>query len=226
MLTVLDADYPAQLREIHEMPPILFCRGTVLPDDRGVSVVGSRSADAKALEFARQVVQGLVAAGLSVLSGLARGIDTAAHLATLEAGGRTVAFLGTGIQVSYAPESRDLQDRISREGLLVSQFWPEAPPQKHTFPMRNAVMSGYGRATVVVAAGETSGMRTQARFAVEHGRPVILHEAVARETAWGRALTGRPGVFVASDPDEVLAIVDDVARPLAETLDDLLTPLG
>ena len=87
-------------------------------------------------------------------------------------------------------------------------------------------MSGYGRATVVVAAGETSGMRTQARFAVEHGRPVILHEAVARETSWGRALTGRPGVFVASDPDEVLAIVDDVARPLAETIDDLLAPLG
>lgn len=225
VLTVLDADYPAQLREIHEMPPILFCRGAVLLNDRGVSIVGSRSAGADALAFARQVAQGLVAAGLSVLSGLARGIDTVAHLAALEAGGRTVAFLGTGIHGCYPPENRDLQERIGREGLLVSQFWPSAPPQKHTFPMRNAVMSGYGRATVVVAAGETSGTRTQARFAVEHGRPVILHELVARETSWGRALTSRPGVYVASDPEEALAIVRDVARPLEEAVDALLAPL-
>ncbi len=226
VVTVLDADYPAQLREIHEMPPILFYRGTLVPNDRGVSIVGSRSADAAALAFAEQVAQGLVARGLSVLSGLARGIDTAAHLAAFAGGGRTVAFLGTGIHRSYPAENAELQKRIGREGLLVSQFWPEAPPQKHTFPMRNAVMSGYGRATVVVAAGETSGTRTQARFAVEHGRPVILHTTVAHETSWGRSLTTRAGVYVAADPDEVLAIVDDVTRPLPETIDDLVAAFG
>ena len=211
------------------MPPILFCRGTVLPDDRGVSVVGSRSADAKALEFARRVVQGLVGVGLSVLSGLARGIDTAAHLAALRVSGRYGRVPRDGDPgLLRNRRTRDLQDRV--EYARASSFrssGPRRPPQKHTFPMRNAVHVGLRpRDEVVVAAGETSGMRTQARFAVEHGRPVILHEAVARETAWGRALTGRPGVFVASDLDEVLAIVDDVARPLAETLDDLLTPLG
>ena len=225
VLTVLDADYPAQLREVHEMPPILFCRGTLVPDDRGISIVGSRRAEAEALAFAREVAEGLVAEGLSVLSGLARGIDTAAHTAALARGGRTVAFLGTGIHGSYPPENRELQSRIAREGLLVSQFWPDAPAQKHTFPMRNAVMSGYGRATVVVAADETSGSRTQARFAVEHGRPVILHSSVARTTSWGKALVRRPGVYVASEPDEVLALARDVSRPLDETVDELLAGL-
>jgi DNA processing protein len=225
VLTVVDAAYPAQLREIHEMPPILFCRGNLVAAERGVSVVGSRSADENALSFAREVTRGLVARELAVLSGLARGVDTAAHTEALAAGGRTVAFLGTGILGSYPAENRALQERIARDGLLVSQFWPEAPPQKHTFPMRNAVMSGYGRATVVVTAGETSGTRTQARFAVEHGRPVILHASVARGTSWGRALTSRPGVYVASNPDDALAVVDDVTRPLSDTLDGLLAPL-
>jgi predicted Rossmann fold nucleotide-binding protein DprA/Smf involved in DNA uptake len=146
-----------------------------------------------------------------VIAGLAKGIDTAAHTAALEAGGRTVAVIGTGITKCYPAENRQLQDRIATEGLVLSQFWPDSPPTKHTFPMRNAVMSGYGRATIVVEAGERSGARIQARQTVAHGRPVILTDLVVKANKWSAALINRPGVHVASSPAEIMSIVEDIA---------------
>jgi DNA processing protein len=209
-LTFRDAQYPARLREVHQMPPVLFTRGQLLPDDCGVCVVGSRNASTEGLSFARATASALVAQGLTVVSGLAAGVDTAAHQAALESGGRTVAVIGTGIQRAYPAENAGLQERIAADGLVVSQFWPDAAPTKQSFPMRNAVMSAYGLATVVVEAGETSGARIQARLAVEHGRPVILTRAVAAATTWGQALVGRPGVHVADNPAQVIDIVHHV----------------
>lgn len=226
MLTFMDLDYPAQLREIQEMPPVLFVRGTLAPGERAVSVVGSRKAPADAVDFARKTAIALTESGMSVASGLAAGIDTAAHTAALAAQGRAVAVIGTGIRRSYPKDNWDLQERIARDGLLISQFWPEAPPQKHTFLMRNAVMSGYGRATIVVAAGETSGSRAQARMAVAHGRPVLLTDRVVSATEWGRRLVGRPGVHVITSVSEALATVDKVTRPLPDQLDMLLPTAG
>lgn len=214
--TFRDDDYPAQLREIHQLPPILFSRGTVVPDETAVSVVGSRRASAAGLTAARDVAEALVAEGITVVSGLADGIDTAAHVAALNMGGRTVGVLGTGINRVYPPANRDLQEQIADRGLLLSQFWPDAPPTRASFPMRNATMSGYGRATVVVEAGETSGARIQARVAVEHGRPVILTDSLVKTTRWARELTHRPGVHVACGADGVLGIV----RELVASLDD------
>jgi DNA processing protein len=206
-LTFLDAGYPARLRDVHQVPPVLFARGTVVDDDRGVSVVGSRDASAGGLTFAREVSARLAGADITVLSGLAAGIDTAAHTAALQMGGRTVAVIGTGIEKVHPAANRDLQDRIAREGLVISQFWPQAPPTKQSFPMRNATMSAYGYATIVVEAGEQSGARIQARVAVEHGRPVILADLVVRGTAWGQRMVGQPGVSVAATPDDALALV-------------------
>lgn len=109
-----------------------------------------------------------------------------------------------------------MQDRIAECGLLLSQFWPEAPPTKQTFPMRNTVMSGFGRATIVVEAGEHSGARIQARRAVAHARPVILTDTVVLANKWAQTLAGRPGVHVASGIAEVMSIVEKVtARPSA-----------
>lgn len=173
LMTILDQDYPAPLRDVHQAPPMLFAQGISVPDDRAVSVVGSRTATAPGLAFASRVARSLVSAGFTVASGLAAGIDTAAHAAALDAAGRTVAVIGTGIRRAYPAQNRELQSTIANRGLLLSQFWPDAPPQKQNFLMRNATMSGYGLATVVVEAGETSGARAQARIAVEHGRPVI-----------------------------------------------------
>ncbi len=118
----------------------------------------------------------------------------------------------------YPAANRNLQERIACEGLVLSQFWPDAPAIKKSFPLHNATMSGYGRATIVVEAGETSGARIQARVGVEHGRAVILNECVVRANAWARALQRRPGVYVVCGVDEVL----DVVVALRPDLDDVL----
>jgi DNA processing protein len=171
--------------------------------------VGSRSASEVGLRVASTIGSELVRRSVTVVSGLAAGIDTAVHEATLSAGGRTVAVIGTGIQQFYPRANQALQRRIGEHGLVLSQFWPEAPPAKHQFPMRNAVMSGYCAATVVVEAGEHSGARIQARLALQHGRQVILR-ADLLALPWAKSLTDRPGVHVVRGADELLGVVDAV----------------
>ena len=216
LLSILDDDYPARLRAIHQAPPVLFTRGTLIRDDAAVSVVGSRTASSRGLAIAAGVARELAARGVTVLGGLALGIDTAAHRAALAAGGRTVCVIGTGLDRAYPAGNQDLQEQIAARGLVLSQFWPGAPPQRHNFLMRNATMSGYGLATVVVEAGEQSGSRAQARIAVEHGRPVILTSLVVDRNEWARGLAGRPGVHVAGNLRAVLDVVDElIAEPAA-----------
>lgn len=210
LLTILDGEYPSRLRGIHQAPPVVFTRGQLVVDDRAVSVVGSRKASDQGLDIATRVARELVADGVTVMAGLALGIDTAAHTGALEAGGRTVAVIGTGITQTYPAANRALHAQIAERGLLLSQFWPDAPPQRHNFLMRNATMSGYGLATVVVEAGEQSGARAQARMAVEHGRPVILTELVVTRNTWAREMIGRPGVHLATSVQEVITAVRNV----------------
>ncbi|WP_242613367.1 DNA-processing protein DprA [Herbihabitans rhizosphaerae] len=224
-LTFMDADYPAQLRDVHEFPPVLFSRGRLRPNDAGVSVVGSRAASDAAVRDASEVARLIVDRGLTVISGLAAGIDAAAHEAALAHGGRTVAVIGTGIERYYPAANRDLQDRIAHNGLLLSQFWPNSPPTKLSFPLRNATMSAYGKATVIVEAGEKSGARIQARVAVAHGRPVILMKSVVLATEWGRALRDQPGVTIADSPDEAAAQIDKILLD-DELVARLLTSAG
>jgi DNA protecting protein DprA len=212
VLTVLDVGYPLALRAIHEMPPILFTAGTLRSDDVGVSIVGSRQASPKGRSMAGNIAKGLVERGLSVISGLADGIDTAAHEATLAAGGRPVGVIGTGINRVYpsTASSRGLHELVAGAGVLISQFLPDAPPSRTSFPMRNVTMSGLGKASIIIEAGETSGTRIQARAAVEHGRAVILTDVVVNATQWGQQLVGRPGVYVAASTSEVMSIVERI----------------
>lgn len=204
LLGVLDEAYPARIREIHQAPPFLFALGTLLADDPAIAVVGSRQVSPAGLEMAASIATLLAVEGITVLAGLAAGVDTAAHTAALAAGSRTVAIIGTGITRYYPASNQRLQDEIAHRGLVLSQFWPDGPPQRPNFLMRNAVMSGYGRATVVVEAGEMSGTRAQARMAVEHGRPVILTEQVVAANQWAQRLVGRPDVHIAASPAEVM----------------------
>ncbi len=210
MLGILDDDYPPRLREIHQAPPFLFAAGTLLHDDPAISVVGSREASAQGLQMATEIATALAREGITVLAGLAAGIDAAGHKAALAAGGRTVAIIGTGIERYYPPANRALQDEIARRGLVLSQFWPDASGMPSHFLMRNAIMSGYGRATVVIEAGETSGTRAQARMAVGHGRPVILTDQVVASNRWARSLVGRPRVYQAASPAEVMGYVHSI----------------
>jgi len=212
VLSVLDERYPQNLRSIHDRPPLLFVRGALADaDERSVAVVGTRRATDAGIDHAREVAGGLVDAGYTVISGLATGIDTAAHLGALDRGGRTLAVIGTGLRRAYPAANAPLQQRIAGEAAVVSQFWPDAPPSKRTFPMRNVVMSGLARATVIIEASHTSGARMQARFALEHGRPVFLLASLL-EHDWAREHAERPGTYVVEDAGE---IVDHVERLLA-----------
>jgi DNA processing protein len=205
LVTVLDAAYPMNLRMVHDRPPALFLRGELSSaDERSVAVVGSRKASSAGLEKAMEIARDLVAHDYAVVSGLAAGIDSAAHRATLDAGGRTVAIIGTGLRQHFPKQNAELQEQLGRESAVVSQFWPGQGPRRWTFPQRNAVMSGFARASVVVEAGNKSGARMQARLAIEHGRPVFLLRPLLRHQ-WAQTYAEqRPGTYVVDGGEEIV----------------------
>jgi DNA processing protein len=210
-ITVLDDAYPDNLRAVEDRPPLLFVAGRLTrSDDTGVAVVGTRTPSTLGRRAAETVAVRLVEAGYTVVSGLAAGIDGAAHRAALARGGRTVAVIGNGLLRCYPPEHAGLQHEITATGAVVSQFWPESPPTKRTFPMRNAVMSGLSLATVIVEAGPTSGTRIQARLARAQRRPVLLLGRLL-EQDWARELAEQSGVEVVHTPAEIA----DALRALA-----------
>lgn len=217
MLTVIHPDYPRSLSDLPDPPPLIFLAGSMTPEDeRSVAVIGSRRASSSGIKTAREIAHTLVESGHTVASGLAAGIDTAAHMGALESGGRTMAVIGTGLMHCYPAGNRALQQRIAHEGAVVSRSWPEDPPTRQSFPLRNAVMSGISLATVIVEAGETSGTRTQARFALAQGRPVLLMSSLL-DQAWAAELAGQPGTHVVGFPSDVPAAIEHLtaAAPLA-----------
>jgi DNA processing protein len=198
LATVLDDDYPANLRLIFNLPPFLFYRGKLRRDDaRSVAVVGTREASAEGLRRAERLATLLAEQKVTVVSGLARGIDTAAHDATLRAGARTIAVLGTGILRTYPAENRDLAERIVERGALVSQFWPDQAPATYTFPRRNVVTSGLTQGTAVIEASSTSGAKMQARLAIEHGKQVFLLRTLVTAQPWARKYLEKGAIEVA-----------------------------
>jgi DNA processing protein len=208
VLTPGDPEYPENLRAVRDRPALIFVSGRLgRRDARSVALIGSRRASAGGLAVASSIARELVTHGYTVVSGLALGIDTAAHTAALAAGGRTIAVIGTGLCHCYPRQNRPLQERIAREGVVISQFWPDVPPSRQRFPQRNALMSGISLASVVAEASHTSGARTQARFALAHGRPVILLESLLKQE-WARELVERPGTHLVRSPGEVPALVD------------------
>ncbi len=217
MASVVDREYPSNLRMIHQRPPVLFLRGKTDDSDvTSVAVVGTRQATPAGIHQAKELAEGLAARGVPVISGLAAGIDTTAHTATLAAGGRTVAVIGTGIDRAYPAQNAALQEEIVAKGLVISQFLPGAPPTKTSFPMRNAVMSGYALATVVVEAAYQSGARMQARLALQHGRHVFLMRSLLQHD-WARGYAQRPGVTIVGNADDVFDGLQRLAAESAES---------
>lgn len=208
VVSVLDDSYPENLHGVHDRPPLLFVAGALVKADaRAVAVVGSRAPTAEGIAAARVIASDLANAGYTVFSGLAAGIDTAAHTVTLAEGGRTVAVVGTGLRHCYPPQNSQLARRIARECALVSRFWPDAPPTRRSFPMRNAVMSGMTLGTVIVEAFHTSGTRIQARLALAQGRPVFVHRSLLSQP-WARELASRPGAYPIAEAGEILAVLE------------------
>jgi DNA processing protein len=201
-LAYSDDRYPERLAQIPAAPPLLFFRGELIRADRsGVAIIGTRAPTGSGVRMAGQLASALVEAGRVVISGLAAGIDTAAHTAALAAGGRSIAVLGNGLHHVYPSANAALQARLQ---VLVSQFWPEQGPRRETFPKRNAVMSGISAATVIVEAGQRSGARIQARQAIAQGRPLFLMAPLLSQ-AWARTLAPQAGVRVIDVPDDLIA---------------------
>ena len=174
VVTRIDPEYPPLLLEIADPPPVLHFRGDVsLLARPSVAMVGSRRASPYAINAAHHLSGKLAAVGLAVVSGLARGVDAASHLAALEAGGKTIAVLGTGIDVIYPRSHARLFKRIEQDGVIVTEFPPETPPKREHFPIRNRVISGLAYGTVIVEATRRSGSLITARMAAEQNREVF-----------------------------------------------------
>jgi len=203
-------DYPRLLSEISDPPTCIWTRG-----DRGafaaigVAVIGARYASEEGLAAAHEIAFDLARAGIVVVSGLARGVDSAAHRGALDAGGRTIAVLGTGIDVVYPAENGELSERIASSGLLVTEFPLGCAPEDWHFPRRNRIISGLSKAVVVVEAKEKSGSLITARLAADQGRDVM---AV-------------PGTFVGGRNRGANALLRDGAK-LVESAVDILQELG
>lgn len=176
-VTVLTWDseaYPRNLLTIHDAPPVLYVQGDLLPeDDWAVAVVGTRHASVYGKEAARNLAGDLARSGVTVVSGLALGIDAVAHQAALDAGGRTIAVLGSGVDVIYPEQNRRLAQAVAKRGALVSEYALGTPPERSNFPPRNRIISGLALGVIIVEAGARSGALITADFALDQGREVF-----------------------------------------------------
>jgi DNA processing protein len=169
-----DESYPKRLNEIDQPPPVLYTQGNINPDDEwSVAIVGTRRVTAYGRQVAEDIAGRLARNGLTIISGLARGVDSIAHQAALDAGGRTLAVLGSGIDRIYPPENRHLAEQIRANGALISEFSPNTPPEASNFPQRNRLISGLSLAVIVIEAGIKSGALITASFAADQGREVF-----------------------------------------------------
>jgi DNA processing protein len=174
VITWEDEIYPRRLREIDQPPPVLYLRGSIDPeDDWAVAIVGTRRVTTYGRQITAELAAYLARNGITVVSGLARGVDGIAHEAALGAGGRTIAVLGSGVDRLYPPEHRKLAERIIDHGAVCSDYPPGTAPESSNFPPRNRIISGLSQAVVVIEAGETSGALITARFAADQGRDVL-----------------------------------------------------
>lgn len=218
LIPLTHADYPRLLAEIPDPPPLLQMAGTLNPDAATVAVVGSRRATSYGLRIAAGLSSDLADCGLTVVSGLARGIDTAAHQGALSAKGRTIAVLGCGLGTVYPPENKRLADAIARSGALISEFDYDTPPDAHHFPMRNRIISGISLGTVVVEASLKSGSLITARCAAEQNREVfaVPGHIQASQSAGTHRLIREGAKLVASATDITEEFTAHVHTPAKE----------
>jgi len=201
--------YPVALTTIADPPPVLWMQGSSAAFDRpAVAIVGARAASAYGLSVAERLAADLASRGLAIVSGLARGVDSAAHRGALSAGGVTLGIMGSGVDVVYPPEHASLARDMQQDGGVVSELVPGTPPLPQFFPMRNRIISGLSRAVVVIEAGEKSGSLITARCALEQGRDVL---AVPGNVLSGR---NRGAHALLKDGAKIVESADDILEEL------------
>lgn len=174
VLTSHDADFPSRLKEIYDCPPLLYVRGSIIPDDEWcLAVVGTRRASVYGRQVTEEIVSDLVRSKITIVSGLAKGIDSIAHRSALDAGGRSIAVFGCGLDTVYPSENTGLARQIMRQGALISEYPLGTKPRADYFPRRNRILSGLSLGVLVVEAGETSGALITAHLALEQNREVF-----------------------------------------------------
>ncbi|MEL7497107.1 MAG: DNA-processing protein DprA [Planctomycetota bacterium] len=215
ILAQSSVDYPQSLYQIYDPPSVLFCAGTLKPvDDMAVAIVGTRHATHYGKKVAESLARGLALAGITVVSGMARGIDAVAHRAALDAGGRTIAVLGGGLMNVYPPEHEDLAREISRQGAVLSEALPRVAPKSGCFPRRNRIVSGLSLGVVVVEAGQRSGALISARLAMEQNREVFaVPGRIDNRMSQGCHQLLRDGAKLVQSVDDILQELGPLAQP-------------
>lgn len=226
-------EYPPLLAKTEQAPRFIYIRGkkSLLYEKRTVALVGSRQASENAKGNTRRLAEALGKNGITVVSGLAKGIDVTAHVAALQSGYNTIAVIGTNLNQYYPTENKKVQQEIEKRGLIVSQFSPASKTQRWFFPLRNGVMSGLSLATVIMEAGETSGALKQADFALKQGRQILIPETALKmeQITWPAKYVQR-GAQVVKSPTDVLKIladnnifkVNEAVEPVQQTLENYL----
>ncbi len=227
VVTRIDPEYPPLLREIADPPLVLHIRGDIsLLAHPSLAIVGSRRASPYAINVAKHLTRQLAPAGLAIVSGLARGVDAAAHEAALDAGCPTIAVLGTGIDVVYPRTNAKLFRRIEEHGLIVTEFPPGTPPKKENFPMRNRVISGLTYGAVIVEATSRSGSLITARMAAEQGREVFaVPGSIFAAGSEGTHRLIQYGAKLVHDADDVLDELPGHLRAVKPPVSEPESPL-
>lgn len=207
IVSLWDPDYPPSLRAIHDPPALLYLRGT-LPPAEALAVVGARRGTAHGRRLTNRICAEIASRGITVVSGLARGIDTAAHEGALKGAGATVAVLGCGLDRIYPPENARLYSRISEQGAILSEYPPGTPPLAGHFPGRNRIISGLSRGVLVVEASAGSGSLITAEFALEQGREVFaVPGAVDAPTSGGVNQLLKDGARLVTETRDILEVL-------------------
>jgi DNA processing protein len=201
-----DPAYPSWLRPVSHFPTVVFVRGTILPEDEiAIGVIGTRGATVYGKEVAERFAAEFAGAGVTVVSGMARGIDTAAHWGALKNGGRTIAVLGCGLDITYPPENRELMNEIIKHGAVISEFNIGTQPLAQNFPKRNRIISGLSRAIVAIEAKEKSGVMNTVNWAADQGREVFaIPGNIYARTSSGTNRLIKDGAIPVTSADEVL----------------------
>lgn len=210
VISIFDKDYPVNLKSIYDPPFILYIKGKIIPEDvSAVAIVGTRRLSEYGKAATEKIVKGLIARKATIVSGMARGIDTVAHRTALSCGGRTIAVLGSGINVCYPPENRRLFEQIAQEGAVISEFPMSTAPERYNFPVRNRVISGLSLGVVVIEAGRKSGALITADMALEQGREVFaVPGSIFSDGARGSHSLIRQGAKLVESCEDVIDEID------------------